>query len=143
MASLTLHPYKIVHMQKLRETDCGKISLRLFLWVMKNHFSTPANMQRHVMGRGKYKTTPKDIQINYRTLRFFFEENRLPVTLVNTDRYIDMINHFYLPQLRTKVRVGKCYMVSTTSSTVFITRKSMTLLRGLFPEPLICARLEM
>ena len=67
---------------------------------------------------------------------YFFEENDVAVT-VTSERYIEMLNTFFIPLLRRK-RVPRHHLwFQQDGATSHTARESMNVLRRLFPNHLI------
>jgi hypothetical protein len=164
-AELRFHPYKIMVVQKMNETDYPQ---RLnFAHTMLTLYEENENMTLlmsdeahfHLEGsvnkqNSRYWAAESPRKIHQKPLHspkvtvwcavgknciigpYFFEQNGVTVT-VTAERYIGMINTFFIPELRRRrIAINRVWF-QQDGATAHTARASMDVIRRLFPNRLV------
>ena len=165
---LKFHPYKLVITQQLLEGDYNQ--RKLFCEQMQLVFNDNDNItlftsdEAHFHLNGfvnrqnfRYWAAENPKELHEKPLHcprvtvwcavgkntvigpYFFEENGVTVT-VNSDRYLTMLNEFFIPQLRRKRIPLRNVWFQQDGATCHTSNATMTFLRQKFPGRLISRR---
>jgi transposase len=162
---LHFHPYKIAVVQQLNERDflqrvqfCREM---LVMFEENQHFLLFMSDEAHFYLNGfvnkqncRFWSETNPRQLHERPLHspkvtvwcavgkvgvvgpYFFEQNEAAVT-VTGERYIDMINSFFVPELRNKEIDLENVYFQQDGATAHTSRATMAVLRSLFPGRII------
>jgi len=162
---LGFHPYKMMIVQTLNEGDYQQrlASAKLMLEIIEEHENAIIMMsdEAHFHLNGsvnkqnfQYWAPQNSHEVHERPLHspkvtvwcvigkvgiigpYFFEENGITMT-VNSARYIDMINNFLEPELRSQRINNQNVWFQQDGATTHTARAAMAVVRAMFPDCLI------